>query len=166
MAQDNATWVGDVYVTDPDSGNDIGVSIYKDVVSGGMFGVDSSYIEQVDDVVWNPLRKSATQIHCGEPVYVKGEFYPHGYRILLVNTSDMHAKVLYEAGNDPLDSSGIVPEADGEPISQLERWCTEQAAIFATEAGVLLYRCFHGNDPYTDADKSVTWEGHEYGLWL
>ena len=38
-------FVGEVKVTDPDTKNDVNVAIYKHD-NGGMFGVDSSFIEQ------------------------------------------------------------------------------------------------------------------------
>jgi hypothetical protein len=41
-----ALFVSQVTVTDPDTGNPVQVSIYKHENSGGMFGVDSSFIEQ------------------------------------------------------------------------------------------------------------------------
>ncbi len=55
-----AILVTEVTVTDPQSGGEVQVSIFKDPKSGGMFGVDSSYIEQnfEDDeevVVRNPI---------------------------------------------------------------------------------------------------------------
>ena len=43
-------YVSDVIVKDPDTGGDVDVEIWKDQTSGGMFGVDSSFIEQVRDV--------------------------------------------------------------------------------------------------------------------
>ena len=36
-------------IKDPDTGGDISISIYKHH-NGGMFGVDSSYLEQTTDV--------------------------------------------------------------------------------------------------------------------
>ena len=55
-----AILVSEVTVTDPDTGGEVSVSIFKDSSSGGMFGVDSSFIEQLfeddeDLVVENPL---------------------------------------------------------------------------------------------------------------
>lgn len=55
-----ANFVKEVVVTDPDTGGEVSVSIFKDESSGGMFGVDSSYIEQTfdeddDAVVNSPL---------------------------------------------------------------------------------------------------------------
>lgn len=42
----NSKFVTEVFVTDPDTKNVIDVAIYKHE-NGGMFGVDSSYIDQV-----------------------------------------------------------------------------------------------------------------------
>jgi hypothetical protein len=39
-------WCGEVTVIDPDTGNEIEVAMYKHS-NGAMFGIDSSYIEQV-----------------------------------------------------------------------------------------------------------------------
>jgi hypothetical protein len=41
-----ATLVQEVTVTDPDTKANVSVSIYKHDQSGGMFGIDSSFIEQ------------------------------------------------------------------------------------------------------------------------
>jgi hypothetical protein len=54
MAKINtAVFVKEVTVTDPDSGGEVAIAIYKHENSGGMFGVDSSFIEQMfeDDEV-------------------------------------------------------------------------------------------------------------------
>jgi len=55
-----ANLVKEITITDPDTGGDVQVSIFKDVSTGGMFGVDSSFIEQSFDddddvIVKNPL---------------------------------------------------------------------------------------------------------------
>lgn len=55
-------FVTEVSVTDPSSGGEVQVSIFKDPKSGGMFGVDSSYIEQnfeedEEVLVKNPIGK-------------------------------------------------------------------------------------------------------------
>ena len=34
-------------IVDPDTGGDVQVEIYKDTQSGGMFGIDASYVDQV-----------------------------------------------------------------------------------------------------------------------
>lgn len=45
----------DVTVVDPDTGDDVDLCVYKDPVSGGMFAVDFSFIDQDTDVVPNPF---------------------------------------------------------------------------------------------------------------
>ena len=47
MANYIAKYVTKVTVKDPDSGFDVEVSIYKDQFSDGLFGIDSSYLDQV-----------------------------------------------------------------------------------------------------------------------
>jgi hypothetical protein len=47
MAKINtAIFVGEVTVTDPDTKQPVQVTMYKHEQSGGMFGIDSSFIEQ------------------------------------------------------------------------------------------------------------------------
>lgn len=46
LSQKTANWVCEVKAIDPDTNNEIDISIYKHD-NGGMFGVDSSFIEQV-----------------------------------------------------------------------------------------------------------------------
>jgi len=43
-----AVYLQEVIITDPESGGDVHVSIFKHE-NGGMFGVDSSYIDQTFD---------------------------------------------------------------------------------------------------------------------
>ena len=42
-------FIQEIMVIDPDTNLEVHVSIYKEIQSGGMFGVDSSYIENEDD---------------------------------------------------------------------------------------------------------------------
>jgi exosome complex RNA-binding protein Rrp4 len=42
-----AKLVTEVTVIDPDSHLQVAVAIYKEIESGSMFGIDSSYVEQV-----------------------------------------------------------------------------------------------------------------------
>lgn len=44
-----ATFVTEVTVVDPVSGNDVQVAIYRDDSSTGMFGIDSSYLLEALD---------------------------------------------------------------------------------------------------------------------
>tara|TARA_Y100000996_G_C22492631_1_gene630876 strand:+ start:871 stop:1080 length:210 start_codon:yes stop_codon:yes gene_type:complete len=55
--------VTEVTVIDPQSGGDVQVSIFKDPDSGGMFGIDSSFLEQ--------------NFEDEGDVYVKNPFVPH-----------------------------------------------------------------------------------------
>lgn len=51
-----AKFITEVTVTDPDSKAPVQVSIYKDMTSGGMFGLDSSYVEQEElEEIKNPF---------------------------------------------------------------------------------------------------------------
>ena len=43
-----ANWVTEISVVDPDSGGTVELSVYKHE-NGGMFAIDSSYVEQVLD---------------------------------------------------------------------------------------------------------------------
>jgi hypothetical protein len=43
-----ARFVSEIVVIDPDSKAPVHVAIYKEVESGGMFGIDSSYLDQTD----------------------------------------------------------------------------------------------------------------------
>lgn len=43
-----AIYISDITVIDPDTGLDVDVSIYKNTTTGGMFGVDTSYIVHND----------------------------------------------------------------------------------------------------------------------
>lgn len=51
----SATFVTEVKVIDPDSKGEVGIAIYKHDHSGGMFGVDSSFIEQNFEDDENPI---------------------------------------------------------------------------------------------------------------
>jgi hypothetical protein len=46
MRNTTATFIQEVTVTDPDTNAPVTVSIYKHDTTGGMFGIDSSFIEQ------------------------------------------------------------------------------------------------------------------------
>jgi hypothetical protein len=48
MKINNAKLVGQITMTDPDSKGDVDMSIYKHE-NGGMFAIDSSYLEQCTD---------------------------------------------------------------------------------------------------------------------
>lgn len=62
--QNKADWVKTVSVTDPDSELPVEVDIYKDRDSGGLFGVDGSYLVTLsdDDPVSNPFNGNDIQL--------------------------------------------------------------------------------------------------------
>lgn len=41
-----AQYIKEVIIIDPDSKGEVSVAIFKDETSGGMFGIDSSYLDQ------------------------------------------------------------------------------------------------------------------------
>lgn len=53
-----AKYVKDIVIQDPDTGGDVDITIFKHE-GGGMFGIDSSYIDQVaeEDTHGNPVVK-------------------------------------------------------------------------------------------------------------
>ncbi len=58
----SAKYVCEITVEDPDSKAPVELSVFKDSISGGMFAVDSSYLEQCfeddkDPVIQNPFNK-------------------------------------------------------------------------------------------------------------
>ena len=61
-----AKFVKEIMVTDPDTGSDIAMEVYKHE-SGGMFAIDSSYLEQVHDedsypVIADPFSDSSGEL--------------------------------------------------------------------------------------------------------
>ena len=57
-----AIYCKEVEVTDPDTKAPVHLSVYKDPSTGGMLAIDSSFIEQVEAVIPNPLQPSVTLI--------------------------------------------------------------------------------------------------------
>lgn len=56
-----------VMVTDPDSKWDVKVEIWKDPVSGGMFGIDASFLDHTDrKCIVSPFDKNVT-LRLSEP---------------------------------------------------------------------------------------------------
>ena len=56
------TSVTQITVTDPDTKLGVDVSIFKDAESGGMFGVDSSFLSNTDEPVYNPFTGRHTPV--------------------------------------------------------------------------------------------------------
>ena len=59
-----ATQVTEIVVDDPVTGLPVHIAIYKDNATGGMFGVDSSFVSQMDldDCVYSPFNAQPTQV--------------------------------------------------------------------------------------------------------
>jgi hypothetical protein len=64
--QVQARFVHEVTVFDPDTGGAIEVEIYKDPQSGAMFGVDSTFTDQISDTIPSPFN-AGTTLHLSEP---------------------------------------------------------------------------------------------------
>ena len=60
-----ARWLSVVTVQDPDTRGDVVVELFKDPISGGIFGIDSSFLEQGDAVIINPF-DAGVRLDCSE----------------------------------------------------------------------------------------------------
>jgi hypothetical protein len=49
-----ANYVNEITVVDPDTGGDVTITIFKHE-NGGMFGIDSSFLDQVSDCICDPF---------------------------------------------------------------------------------------------------------------
>jgi len=82
MAVEQAKDVTTVFVTDPDTDNEVELCVFKDS-GGGIFAVDLSFIDQVSDVVPNPLQNgSLIHLTAGELV---DEANPKDHDLFLIN---------------------------------------------------------------------------------
>ena len=50
-------YVTSVHVTDPDTGAAVEVEIWKDPESGSLFGIDATFVEQVDHLIVSPFNR-------------------------------------------------------------------------------------------------------------
>lgn len=58
-----AKFVKEIEVEDPDTGNIIGLSVYKDEASEGMFAIDSSFISEFELTTINsPFNKGKLKL--------------------------------------------------------------------------------------------------------
>ena len=55
LRMSKAIFVKTVTVKDPDTSGSVEIGIYKDEESGGMFGVDASFLEGTEEPVYNPF---------------------------------------------------------------------------------------------------------------
>ena len=51
----NRVYIKEVTVIDPDSGGEVEIEIWKDMETGGMFGVDESFLEAENGCIYNPF---------------------------------------------------------------------------------------------------------------
>ena len=56
-------FIKEIVVIDPDTRVEVHVEIHKDSESGGIFGVDASYLDQLSSVVNSPF--NGTCLECG-----------------------------------------------------------------------------------------------------
>jgi hypothetical protein len=61
-----------------------------------------------------------------------GYYNHYGYRI----EDNENGKVLYEAGNNPLESTGVVERKDGISIEMIKMYCEQSGRDIAEEKGV------------------------------
>lgn len=61
MERIKAKWVQNLEVIDPDTNAPVGISVYKEE-SGGMFAVDSSYLENDVDIVMSPHNNGEVEL--------------------------------------------------------------------------------------------------------
>jgi len=57
MKKVKTIYIKEISVIDPDSKLEVHVGIYKDTQSGGIFGVDSSFLDQTDEDIVSPFSK-------------------------------------------------------------------------------------------------------------
>tara|TARA_R100001594_G_scaffold91871_1_gene126126 strand:- start:835 stop:1032 length:198 start_codon:yes stop_codon:yes gene_type:complete len=48
-------FIREISIIDPDYDGPVAVEVWKDLASGLLFGVDSSYLEQVSSTIFNPI---------------------------------------------------------------------------------------------------------------
>ena len=59
-------YVGEIGVTDPETGNTVEVEIHKDPQSNGMFGIDAQFLDQMRSDIPSPFNEN-TILHLSEP---------------------------------------------------------------------------------------------------
>jgi hypothetical protein len=64
-----ARFVTQITVTDPDSKGGVELEIWKDPTSGGLVGIDASFLDHVDDAIPNPFNPS-TKLQLREEVVI------------------------------------------------------------------------------------------------
>jgi len=62
MNKVKSIYIEEYIVIDPDTGSDVHIEIYKDVESGGLFAIDSSFIEQISHEIPSPFNSNTALI--------------------------------------------------------------------------------------------------------
>jgi hypothetical protein len=55
-----AKFITCIKVTDPDFGGEVEMEVWKDPTSGGLFAIDSSFLDQVEETFQSPFNPSVT----------------------------------------------------------------------------------------------------------
>ncbi len=66
MCKATASFITEIIITDPDSGGNVSLEVWKDSQSGGIFAIDSSYLEQVNNTIPNVFGNNGELIHLPE----------------------------------------------------------------------------------------------------
>ena len=76
-----------------------------------------------------------------------GFYHPHGYNIHRQEDGQLVEQV-YEAGNNPGDSTSMIPVERGEDLETLHRFCEQTGKELAKEMGLPWAGCSEEDDPY------------------
>jgi len=58
----SAKFIREIEVKDPDTGGVVEVELWKDSESGGIFGIDSSFLDQVRDEILSPFNQKTVLV--------------------------------------------------------------------------------------------------------
>ena len=59
-------FINEITVVDPDTGADVAVEIWKDGFTGGIFGIDASFLDQVGEF-YNPFNGYRDELPAPDP---------------------------------------------------------------------------------------------------
>jgi hypothetical protein len=76
-----------------------------------------------------------------------GFYHPHGYNLWTMESGRLLEQV-YEAGNNPAESTSMVTIEQGEDLETLERYCEQTGKEMAGELGIPWGGCVEEVDPY------------------
>lgn len=137
--------VTEIIVKDPDTNGDVAVEIWKDPLSGGIFGVDSSYLEQDTDVVHSPFN-NGDLLHLSEDADDTME--SGSFEELFQSQAGLNAK----SGMDTLGVGRLLREAELDPDKGAE------LEAMLLQAGIMLHH-------YINAVRSETQELADCQAW-